>query len=214
MPASMAGWPMSIAGPRSKRYRFGHQGGHGPPTERDRRVLTQAINNRRRITRLPQIPRGRKTMARIVVDNTSSEARQRQLEAQVQLAFAKVASSVLIFLAGERAERSLIKAMQDFITVHEAAKTESIDPKGIAIRVPKLDHADNDENDENEHINAILRGSLHMVAAMLKMNAKIPIANRDGKHPTKAEKRDYNNALKEIGDGIALMQERIEEAPS
>jgi hypothetical protein len=45
-------------------------------------------------------------MARIVVDNTSPEARQRQLEAQVQVAFAKAASSVLIFLAGKQTEQS------------------------------------------------------------------------------------------------------------
>jgi hypothetical protein len=149
------------------------------------------------------------TVARIVVDNTSPEARQRQLEAQVQVAFAKAAASVLIFLTGERAEQSMIKAMQEFISVHQAATTESIDPKGIAIRIPKLDHVD---NDENEHINAILRGSLHMVAAMLKMNAKIPVGNRDGKEATKGGKRDYNRALKEIGNGIALMQERIDAA--
>jgi hypothetical protein len=103
----------------------------------------------------------------------------------------------------------MIKAMQEFISVHQAATTESIDPKGIAIRIPKLDHVD---NDENEHINAILRGSLHMVAAMLKMNAKIPVGNRDGKEATKGGKRDYNRALKEIGNGIALMQERIDAA--
>ncbi len=142
-------------------------------------------------------------MIKIVVDNTSPEARQRQLEAQVQVAFAKAASRVLTFLAG-KPEGNMIKAMQEFITLHEAAEQESVDPKGIVIRVPKLDRAN---NYENEHINAILRGSLAMVAALLKMHAKAPKAGR--KTFTKAEKRDYDRALEEIGMGIELQLERI-----
>ncbi|UEM08438.1 hypothetical protein J4G43_026980 [Bradyrhizobium barranii subsp. barranii] len=115
-------------------------------------------------------------MTKVVVDNSAPEARQRQLEAQVQVAFAKAASKVLAFLVG-KAEGNMIMAMQEFIAVHEAAEQESIDPKGIAIRVPKLGRTG---NDENEHINMILRGSLNTVAAMLKMNAKIPTKNRGG----------------------------------
>lgn len=148
-------------------------------------------------------------MARIVVDNSSPEARQRQLEAQEQVAFAKVASSLLIFLAGKSTERSLIKAMREFIAVHESARTESTDPKGIAIRVPRFDQYD---NGEDEHINAILGGSLRMVAAMLESNAKVPVDDRGGQKPTKAEKRDYDKALKEIAEGIALMQDRMDAA--
>lgn len=150
-------------------------------------------------------------MARIVVDNTSSEARQRQLEAQVQVAFAKAASGVLNFLAGKQTEHSLIEAMQEFIAIHESARTDSVDPKGIAIRVPKLDRC---RDGEDEHINAILRGSLRMVAAMLEMNAKIPLENRGGQEVAAAEKRAYNKALKEIAGGIALMQARIDEGAS
>jgi UDP-N-acetylglucosamine enolpyruvyl transferase len=142
----------------------------------------------------------------MVVDNTSPEARQRQLEAQVQVAFAKAAGRVLTFLAG-KADGDMVKAMQEFITVHEAAEAESIDLKGIAIRVPKLDRSG---NDENEHINAILRGSLNMVAALLKMHAKVPIKNAGGKTWTKAEKRDYDKALEEIGRGIERQLEQIE----
>jgi hypothetical protein len=140
-------------------------------------------------------------MAKIVVDNTSPEARQRQLEALVQVAFAKAASSVLTFLAG-KADLNMTKAMQEFISVYEAAKQKSIDPKGVAIRVPKLDRGK--DNEENEHINAILRGSLNMVAAMLKMNARIPITNLGGVDPTEADKLDYDKALQEIAEGIKL----------
>lgn len=150
-------------------------------------------------------------MARIVVDNTSSAARQRQLEAQVQVAFAKAASGLLIFLAGKQTEHGLIEAMQEFIAVHETARTESTDPKGIAIRVPKLDRR---KDGEDEHINAILRGSLRMVAAMLEMNAKVPLENRGGQEVMAGEKRAYKKALKEIADGIALMQARIDQAAS
>jgi hypothetical protein len=100
--------------------------------------------------------------------------------------------------------------MREFIAIHETARTESTDPKGIAIRVPKLEPYN---NGEDEHINAILRGSLRMVAAMLESNAKVPLDNRGGRKATKAEKRDYNKALQEIADGITLMQERIDEAP-
>jgi hypothetical protein len=188
------------------------QGGeYGLPLQRDRRILASSYKHPGADSPSPLNPARKKSMARIVVNNTSPGAQQRLLEAQVQVAFAKVASSVLTFLAGRQAEHSLIKAMQHFITVHEAAKTKSIDPKGTAIRVPKLDHAD---NDENEHINAILRGSLSMVAAMLESNAKVPLDNRGGQKATKTEKRDYNKALKEIADGIALMQARIDEATS
>jgi hypothetical protein len=138
-------------------------------------------------------------MTKIIVDNTSPEARQRQLEAQVQVAFAKAASTVLTFLAGE-ADGDIVEAMQEFIDVHEAAEQESIDPKGIAIRVPKLISL---ENEENEHINMILRGSLHMVAAMLKTYAKIPTQDPAGdKSWTEAHEDDYNKALREIAEGI------------
>lgn len=90
--------------------------------------------------------------------------------------------------------------------VHEAAERESIDPKGIAIRVPKLDSTG---NDENEHINAILRGSLNMVSAMLKKHARVPLPDGISEDPTEAHKRDYDKALQEIGKGIELQEERM-----
>ena len=141
-------------------------------------------------------------MIKIIVDNTSPEARQRQLEAQVQVAFANAASSVLTFLAG-KADGDIIKAMREFIAVHEAAEQESIDPKGIAIRTPNIERCK--DNEEDEPINAILRGSLNMVVAMLKMKARIPITSQGGEDPTKTyNSDDYDKALKEIAEGIEL----------
>ena len=94
-------------------------------------------------------------------------------------------------------------------TEHLTPKTKSASvfsleaiKKGVAIRVPKLDRGK--DNEENEHINAILRGSLNMVAAMLKMNARIPITNPGGVDPTEADKLDYDKALQEIAEGIKL----------
>lgn len=145
-------------------------------------------------------------MAKIVVENTSPEARQRQLEAKVQVAFAKVASNVLTFLVGED-EGDMIDTMQEFIEIHGTATQESIDPKGIAIRVPML--GGGADNDEDEHINAILRGSLSMVAAMLKINATVPLDNRGGAQPSDVEKSDYNEALEEIAKGVKLLTARM-----
>jgi hypothetical protein len=141
-------------------------------------------------------------MTKVVVDNTSPDARQRQLEAQVQVAFAKAASSVLTFLVG-KAEGNMVEAMQEFITVHEAAAQESSDPKGIAIRIPNIERSE--DNEENEHVNAILRGSLNMVAAMLTMKARIPITSLVGEDPTESD--DYNKALQELAEGVELQLE-------
>jgi hypothetical protein len=146
-------------------------------------------------------------MAQIVIDNTSPEAQQRLLEAQVQVAWAKVASRVLHFCTGSQ-KGDMVEAMREFIKVYESATEKSIDPNGIFIRQPKLDRG---KDDDDEHINAILRGSLRMVAAMLEMSAKVPLDNRGGEEVTKTEKRDYNKALKEIVDGVALMQKRLNE---
>ena len=50
----------------------------------------------------------------------------------------------------------MINAMLEFIAVIRPPRRKSIDPKSMAIRVPKLDRSG---NEENEHINAILRDS-------------------------------------------------------
>ena len=53
-------------------------------------------------------------------------------------------------------------------------------------------------NEENEHVNAILRGSLNMVVAMLKMKARIPITSQGGGDPTGSD--DYSKALQELAE--------------
>ena len=144
-------------------------------------------------------------MAKVVIDNTTPEGRQRQLEARVQVAFARAASSVLHALSG-LPNRQIVASMREFVDIHDAAEQQSIDPGGVVIRMPKLDRG---EADPDEHINAILRGSLRMVAAMLEINARVPVDNRGGKNATDAEKRDYDQARDEIVRGIALLQKRI-----
>lgn len=134
-------------------------------------------------------------MIKTVVDNTTPEARQLQLEAKVQVAFARVAGSMLRFLTGQ-STGDMVTAMKEFVEVYEAAFEESIDPKGIAIRVPKLDPED---NEENEHINALLRGSLRMVAAMLASHAETPYPDQPD-YTTKSAA--YDAALDEITEGI------------
>ena len=100
----------------------------------------------------------------------------------------------------------LIKDIKEFVVVYDAAKEKSSDPKGIAIRMPKLNRG---KADKDEHINAVLRGALRMVAAMLDTNAKIPTDNRGGKTPTKAEMKAYYRALDEIVEGVILLQARM-----
>ena len=144
-------------------------------------------------------------MARIVVDNTTPEGRQRQLEARVQVAFAKAASSILHALSGAP-KGKIVEAMREFVDIHDAAEQQAIDPAGVAIRMPKLDRG---EADPDEHINAILRGSLRMVAAILEINAHIPVDNRGGEGATDADKDAYDRARDEIVRGLALLQARI-----
>ena len=149
-------------------------------------------------------------MAKLIIDNSAPKARQRQLEAKVQVAFAKVAGSMLYALSGKQGS-DLIKEMKEFVAVYEAAEEESTDPKGIAIRMPKLNRG---KVDGDEHINAVLRGSLRMVAAMLDMNAKIPLDNRGGSEPTKVEMKAYLGARDEIAKGIMLLQKRARRSKS
>ncbi|RTM15376.1 MAG: hypothetical protein EKK33_02090 [Bradyrhizobiaceae bacterium] len=101
----------------------------------------------------------------------------------------------------------MIDAMQEFIEIHGTAAQESIDPKGIAIRVPKL--SGGADNHDDEHINAILRGSLSMVAAMLRINATVPVDSRGGEKPSEVERSDYNKALEEIARGVKLLNARM-----
>jgi hypothetical protein len=141
-------------------------------------------------------------MTEIVVDNTAPEGRQRQLEAQVQVAWAKAACSVLNFLIGRGADP--LTAMKEFIAVHEAAEQESIDPKGIAIRGPELGQITNGHPDEI--IDTVLTGSLSMVAAMLQVGARQPISEPRG---TYTDDEAYVAAQEQIVRGIIMMEKKI-----
>jgi hypothetical protein len=143
-------------------------------------------------------------MTEIVVDNTAPEGRQRQLEAQVQVAWAKAACSVLNFLIGRGADP--VTAMEEFITVHEAAEQESIDPNGIAIRGPKLGQITNGHPDEI--IDTVLTGSLSMVAAMLQVGARQPISEPRGAY---TDDEAYAAAQEQIVRGIIMMEKKIRE---
>jgi hypothetical protein len=114
-------------------------------------------------------------------------------------------------LRGKRPKSDLIEDMREFVAVYEAAEGQSADPKGIVIRMPKLDRG---KDDRDEPINALLRGALRMVAATLDISAKIPVDNRGGQSPTKAEMKAYNKARDEIAAGVVLLQERARQTKS
>jgi hypothetical protein len=145
-------------------------------------------------------------VTKIVVDNTTPEGRQRQLEAQVQVAWANVASSVLNFLVGREADP--IAAMKEFVAVHDAAEQESTDPKGIAIRGAELGQTTKGHPDEI--IDTVLTGSLSMVAAMLQAVARQPGREPKGAY---ADDEAYVAAQEQIVRGIMMMEKKIRETP-
>jgi hypothetical protein len=140
-------------------------------------------------------------VTKVVIDNTTPEGRQRQLEAQVQVAWAKVASSVLSFLIGREADP--VAAMKEFIAVYDAAEQESFDPKGIAIRGPELGETTNGHPDEI--IDTVLTGSLSMVAAMLQTGAKQPVKEPKGAY---TNDKAYVAAQEQIVRGIMMMEKK------
>jgi hypothetical protein len=145
-------------------------------------------------------------VTKIVIDNTTPEGRQRQLEAQVQVAWAKVASRVLNFLIGREADP--VAAMKEFVAVHEAAEHESIDPKGIAIRGPAIGQATKGHPDEI--IDTILTGSLSMVAAMLLAGARQPVTEPSGAY---TDDEAYAAAQEQIVRGMMMMEKKIRKTP-
>lgn len=144
-------------------------------------------------------------MVRIVVDNETPGGRQRQLEAQVQVSFAKVASATLEFLAGHH-QADAVEAMREFVALHDAAEAESRDPKGIVVRTPNLD----DKNPDNVPINNILRGSLRMVAAMVVEAAEQ--ADAETLDYTVTDAGRYRAARDEIAEGVELLNAKVARA--
>ncbi|SHN73332.1 hypothetical protein [Bradyrhizobium erythrophlei] len=114
-------------------------------------------------------------------------------------------------LSGKRPKSDLVEDMKEFVAVYDAAEKESSDPKGVAIRMLKLERG---KDDIDEPINSVLRGALRMVAAMLDLNAKIPIENRGDQQPTKYEMKAYNKARDEIAEGVILLQKRARQSKS
>jgi hypothetical protein len=141
-------------------------------------------------------------VTKIVVDNSTPGGRQRQLEAQVQVAWANAASSVLNFLIGREADP--VEAMKTFIAVHDAAEQESIDPNGIGIRGPDIGGATKGHPDEV--IDTVLAGSLSMAAAMLQADARQPVPEPQGAYSDDAA---YLTAQKQILHGFTMMQKEI-----
>jgi hypothetical protein len=123
----------------------------------------------------------------------------------------RLAGSMLHTLSGKRPKSDLVEDMKEFVAVYDAAEKESSDPKGVAIRMLKLERG---KDDIDEPINSVLRGALRMVAAMLDLNAKIPIENRGDQQPTKYEMKAYNKARDEIAEGVILLQKRARQSKS
>lgn len=145
-------------------------------------------------------------MTKIVVDNTTPEGRQRQLEAQVQVAWAEAASGMLNFLIGR--EAAPVAAMKEFIAIHDAAERESIDPNGIAIRGPELGQTTKGHPDEI--IDTVLTGSLSMVAAMLQALARQPAPEPKGAYTDDAT---YVAAQELLVRGIMMMEKKVRKTP-
>jgi hypothetical protein len=87
----------------------------------------------------------------------SLETRQRELEAQIQIGWAKVACSVLRSMAGRTIDGDPVEAMREFVGLYDAVEKRTIDPRGVAIRMPSLDRG---ENDPDLCTNMIVRGWL------------------------------------------------------
>ena len=87
-------------------------------------------------------------MIKLVVENTSPEARKRMLEARVQVAFAKAASTLLRMLSGKRVP-NIVEVMAEFVRVCELAEVESGDGKSVQLRFTRLD---NGKTHEDEHL--------------------------------------------------------------
>ena len=147
-------------------------------------------------------------MIKLVVENTSPEARKRMLEARVQVAFAKAASTLLRMLSGKRVP-NIVEVMAEFVRVCELAEVESGDGKSVQLRFTRLD---NGKTHEDEHVNAILRGALNVVAERLSLTAKHRLNDRDRNEPTKTELKAYHKARDQLADGINLLWAKTQQS--
>lgn len=132
-------------------------------------------------------------MIYLVVDNDNPEGRQRQLEEQVRAGFAKAVAATLEFICGGEPKMDLVIAWQEFAELHESAIKSSIDPKGIAIRIPELNR---DPTSADHEINTLIRGALRVTAARLI-------------HAGKVDNDEYRAANKEFNEGLMLMNAKL-----
>jgi len=93
-----------------------------------------------------------------------------------------------------------VEAMREFVGLYDAVEKRTIDPRGVAIRMPSLDRG---KNDPDLCTNMIVRGSLRMVAARLEEGAANP-----GEYPGAPKGPAYEAARQEVVRGLVLMQER------
>jgi hypothetical protein len=148
-------------------------------------------------------------MTKIVVDNTSPEGQQRQREAQVQVAFANMAADLLEYIAGGTDAGNFDK-LRHFYELHTEAEAKSLDPDGIAIKMPMLERKPGREADPDDHINTTLRGALRIVAAMLKETAKDPGKQTFGVDATGSAA--YRAANAEFSEGIEMIMKKLKHA--
>ena len=134
-------------------------------------------------------------MIKLVSETPVEQVRQVKLEDDVQTAFARAAAAMLEFICSGKGEfdgKSVPTLMQEFIDEHAAAEAASIDPKGIAIKMPSMVPAAPSETDPDKDINTVLRGSLRMVAARLI-------------HRGATDNAEYERALEECSCGVAAI---------
>jgi len=71
------------------------------------------------------------------------------LEEDVRDTFPQTTAAVLEFVANGSLRGDMIKLMRRFVSVHDAAEQESIDPKGIAIRTSAIEPQDDPSADQD-----------------------------------------------------------------
>src|SRR5207248_1115005 len=102
-------------------------------------------------------------------------------------------ASVLDFLTGTP-RGDMIEAMRAFIAVHDAAEKDTIDPKGVPIRIPNIARRPSGEPDPDDPTNTIMRGAFRMEAAMLRHGI---------------DNEDYENEKNEFVDGVYMLNRKI-----